>query len=209
MKYPVSVAFPIPFPTRLCIKANNLCYKFFFKKFGATNSPKIIYSSPRSRTSLLSMAVGSCAISSDDLVVKSPTDRRLYRFVQLPNGLCALLVHDPEIYSDEPSGDPKLDNTEEEEEEDDEDDEEEEGSDEGDEDSGEEDDDEEDEDEQVKESRGSAQKKVSCLATGCSELELKILEIYSLQCFLCFFNCVLLAGRGSTVCGNGKFLGSL
>lgn len=38
--------------------------------------------------------------SSDDVVVKSPNDRRLYRFIQLENGLSALLVHDPEIYPD-------------------------------------------------------------------------------------------------------------
>ncbi|XP_010522008.1 PREDICTED: nardilysin-like [Tarenaya hassleriana] len=38
--------------------------------------------------------------SSDDVVVKSPNDRRLYRTIELENGLCALLVHDPEIYPD-------------------------------------------------------------------------------------------------------------
>ncbi|WOL14776.1 nardilysin-like [Canna indica] len=36
----------------------------------------------------------------DDVVVKSPTDRKSYRFLHLPNGLCAVLVHDPEIYPD-------------------------------------------------------------------------------------------------------------
>lgn len=36
----------------------------------------------------------------DDVVIKSPTDRRSYRIVHLPNGLCAVLVHDPEIYPD-------------------------------------------------------------------------------------------------------------
>ncbi|KAL8549034.1 hypothetical protein ACS0TY_008056 [Phlomoides rotata] len=160
-------AFPIPFPTRLCINTNNLCYRYLFKKFGATNSPKINYSSPRSRTSLLTMTVGSCAISSDDVVVKSPTDRRLYRYIQLTNGLCALLVHDPEIYSDEPSGDPKTDNSEEEDGDED-DEEEEEDSDEGEEDSGEDDDDDE-ENEDVKESKGSAQKKAAaalCVGMG-------------------------------------------
>ncbi|KAL6967814.1 nardilysin [Sarracenia purpurea var. burkii] len=44
------------------------------------------------------MAVGGCTLSSDDIVIKSPTDRRLYRYIQLQNGLCALLIHDPEIY---------------------------------------------------------------------------------------------------------------
>lgn len=48
------------------------------------------------------MAVGGgCTFSSDDIVVKSPNDRRLYRYIVLPNGLCALLVHDPEICSDD------------------------------------------------------------------------------------------------------------
>ncbi|KAK1270924.1 Zinc-metallopeptidase, peroxisomal [Acorus gramineus] len=38
--------------------------------------------------------------SSNDLVMKSPTDKRLYRILRLPNGLSALLVHDPEIFPD-------------------------------------------------------------------------------------------------------------
>lgn len=38
--------------------------------------------------------------SSDTVVIKSPNDRRLYRVVQLHNGLVALLVHDPQIYPD-------------------------------------------------------------------------------------------------------------
>ncbi|XP_057953275.1 nardilysin-like isoform X2 [Malania oleifera] len=48
------------------------------------------------------MAVGRSTSSSDDVVVKSPNDRRLYRYIQLENGLSALLVHDPEIYPDGP-----------------------------------------------------------------------------------------------------------
>ncbi|XP_030537462.1 nardilysin-like [Rhodamnia argentea] len=80
------------------------------------------------------------AFSSDDVVVKSPNDRRLYRLIHLHNGLCALLVHDPEIYpdgtapaqSDDDNEDFDEDDDEEEEEgsqggEDDDDDEEEEG----------------------------------------------------------------------------------
>lgn len=39
----------------------------------------------------------SSTFSSDDIVIKSPNDRRLYRLIQLHNGLSALLVHDPEI----------------------------------------------------------------------------------------------------------------
>lgn len=103
------------------------------------------------------MAVGTCAISSDDVIVKSPTDRRLYRFIQLPNGLCALLVHDPEIYSGEPSGDGKTEDEDEEDDED-EDDEEDEEDDEYSEEEGE-DSDEDDETEEVK--KGPTQKKVS------------------------------------------------
>uniref|UniRef100_A0A1D1XVB1 Insulin-degrading enzyme n=1 Tax=Anthurium amnicola TaxID=1678845 RepID=A0A1D1XVB1_9ARAE len=41
---------------------------------------------------------GSVVSKSDDVVIKSPTDRRLYRLLHLSNGLCALLVHDPEIF---------------------------------------------------------------------------------------------------------------
>jgi len=43
------------------------------------------------------------ASDRDDVVLKSPNDRRLYRLLQLPNGLRALLVHDPEIYPEGPS----------------------------------------------------------------------------------------------------------
>nr|XP_027091260.1 nardilysin-like isoform X1 [Coffea arabica] len=46
------------------------------------------------------MAIAGCTFSSDHIVIKSPNDRRLYRYIQLSNGLCALLVHDPEIYSE-------------------------------------------------------------------------------------------------------------
>ncbi|KAL0389128.1 UNVERIFIED_CONTAM: Nardilysin-like [Sesamum calycinum] len=93
------------------------------------------------------MAVGGCAFSSDDVVVKSPTDRRLYRFIQLTNGLCALLVHDPEIYSDQPAGNTKPENMESELEEEDE---EEDGEEEDDEEEEEEEDDEEEEEEMRK-----------------------------------------------------------
>ncbi|KAL5582861.1 hypothetical protein UlMin_015303 [Ulmus minor] len=48
------------------------------------------------------MASARCTFSSDDIVIKSPNDRRLYRVIQLDNGLSALLVHDPEIYPDGP-----------------------------------------------------------------------------------------------------------
>ncbi|KAL6902039.1 hypothetical protein ACP4OV_004915 [Aristida adscensionis] len=43
----------------------------------------------------------AAAVSRDDeLVIKSPSDKRSYRVLRLANGLCALLVHDPEIYAD-------------------------------------------------------------------------------------------------------------
>lgn len=43
----------------------------------------------------------AAAVSRDDeLVTKSPNDQRSYRLLRLANGLCALLVHDPEIYAD-------------------------------------------------------------------------------------------------------------
>lgn len=48
------------------------------------------------------MAVGDVTFSSDDTVKKSPNDQRLYRYIELQNGLCALLVHDPEIYAPGP-----------------------------------------------------------------------------------------------------------
>ncbi|KAK2386573.1 Insulinase (Peptidase family M16) family protein [Trifolium repens] len=76
--------------------------------------------------------------SSDDVVLKSPNDSRLYRLIHLENGLQALLVHDPEIY---PEGPPKTDAMDEDEEEEDDDEEDEE-------DGMDEDDDEEDEDEE-------------------------------------------------------------
>ncbi|KAK4370214.1 hypothetical protein RND71_009689 [Anisodus tanguticus] len=50
------------------------------------------------------MAVCGPAFTTDDIVEKSPNDKRLYRYMQLLNGLCALLVHDPDIYPDGHSG---------------------------------------------------------------------------------------------------------
>ncbi|MFS7964629.1 putative insulysin [Helianthus anomalus] len=94
------------------------------------------------------MVAGASDFSSDDIVVKSPNDRRLYRYIKLPNGLCALLVHDPDIYADGPPETVTPDDVSE-----DDDDEDEDEEDDDDEESGEEeDDDDEDEDEE----RGSA-----------------------------------------------------
>jgi len=71
------------------------------------------------------MGMKGASDHDDNVVLKSPNDRRLYRLLHLPNGLRALLVHDPEIY---PEGPPKHapEEDEVEEEEEDEDDEEEE-----------------------------------------------------------------------------------
>ncbi|GAB2274251.1 hypothetical protein Dimus_009016 [Dionaea muscipula] len=44
------------------------------------------------------MAKGGVTLSSDEVVIKSPNDERLYRYLELHNGLTALIVHDPEIY---------------------------------------------------------------------------------------------------------------
>ncbi|KAE9594482.1 putative insulysin [Lupinus albus] len=64
--------------------------------------------------------IPTITFSSDDVVLKSPNDRRLYRLLQLQNGLRALLVHDPEIY---PQGPPKYDAQNDEDEEDEDEDE--------------------------------------------------------------------------------------
>ena len=78
---------------------------------------------------------GGVTFSSDDVVLKSPNDRRLYRLIHLSNGLQALLVHDPEIYPQGPPPEPQHeDDEEEEEDEDEEEDDEEEEEEEGDED---------------------------------------------------------------------------
>ena len=101
------------------------------------------------------MASSACTFSSDDIVIKSPNDSRLFRLIELENGLQALLVHDPEIY---PDGRPKslengheinedLDEEEEDEDEDEEDDEEDED-----------DDDEEEEEEEDHEVKGKGKK---------------------------------------------------
>ncbi|PNY01597.1 insulin-degrading enzyme-like protein [Trifolium pratense] len=82
--------------------------------------------------------------SSDDVVLKSPNDSRLYRLIHLENGLQALLVHDPEIY---PEGPPKTETIEEDEEEEEDDEEDEE-------DGMDDDDDEEEEDEEDEEEDG-------------------------------------------------------
>ena len=46
------------------------------------------------------MSVTKAVSSLDSVVVKSPNDRRVYRVIELENGLSALLIHDPDIYLD-------------------------------------------------------------------------------------------------------------
>ncbi|KAF8397117.1 hypothetical protein HHK36_016024 [Tetracentron sinense] len=89
--------------------------------------------------------------SLDNIVIKAPTDKRLYRVVHLPNGLCALLVHDPEIFPDGPpepseaiANRDKMEQEEESEDDEEDDDDDEEDDDDDDEEEGEEDEDEED-----------------------------------------------------------------
>ncbi|CAG7900169.1 unnamed protein product [Brassica rapa] len=102
----------------------------------------------------------------DNVVVKSPNDRRLYRVIELENGLSALLIHDPDIYpegyaADQMDEDDDEDGEEEEEEDSDgsyEDDEEDEEG------------DEDDEDEDEVEGKGDQQTKKAaaamCVAMG-------------------------------------------
>ncbi|GMP89949.1 hypothetical protein CsSME_00041296 [Camellia sinensis var. sinensis] len=112
------------------------------------------------------MAVGGCTSSSDDIVIKSPTDRRLYRYVQLKNGLCALLVHDPEIYPDGALEQSKIasENEDEEVEDEDEDDDEGEESEEEDEDNEEDEDEDEAGEAKTKAKKGASQTKQAAAA---------------------------------------------
>ncbi|KAK9727334.1 hypothetical protein RND81_05G274200 [Saponaria officinalis] len=87
------------------------------------------------------MRVRGVRFSSDVLVKKSPNDRRSYRYLQLHNGLSALLVHDPDIYAEH--DEQEEDGEDEEEDEDEDEDDDEDGDDDEDD---EEEDDEEDED---------------------------------------------------------------
>ncbi|XP_078435815.1 insulinase (Peptidase family M16) family protein [Wolffia australiana] len=47
-------------------------------------------------------SAGLVVAKSDSAVIKSPNDKRQYRLLHLANGLCAVLVHDPEIFPDGP-----------------------------------------------------------------------------------------------------------
>ncbi|XP_062015167.1 nardilysin-like [Rosa rugosa] len=108
--------------------------------------------------------------SSDDVVLKSPNDRRLYRLIKLENGLTALLVHDPEIGDSQlPMGSEEAEMEEEEEEEegmeeDEEDDDEEDEDSEGEDEEMDEDDEGEDEDGLKKKKGGDSQTKKAAAA---------------------------------------------
>ncbi|XP_056847998.1 nardilysin-like isoform X2 [Raphanus sativus] len=65
----------------------------------------------------------------DNVVVKSPNDRRLYRVIELENGLSALLIHDPDIYPEGFPADGQIQMDEDDEEDGEEEEEEEEDSD--------------------------------------------------------------------------------
>lgn len=111
------------------------------------------------------MVAGGLKYSSDSVVIKPPNDRRLYRVIELHNGLVALLVHDPQIYPDGLSQDSHLlvkSEPEAEEDEDDEDEDGDEDDDEEDEDEDEEDEEEEEEEKQI-EDKSSQTKKVFLL----------------------------------------------
>nr|CAB3500894.1 unnamed protein product [Digitaria exilis] len=109
----------------------------------------------------------AAAVSRDDeLVIKSPNDQRSYRVLRLANGLCALLVHDPEIYADgyppqasKAHEDEEDEEMEEEEGEDDEesDEDDEEYSDEGDDDDGDDDDEEDGSEPKRRKEKGGAE----------------------------------------------------
>ncbi|PRQ34773.1 putative nardilysin [Rosa chinensis] len=107
--------------------------------------------------------------SSDDVVLKSPNDRRLYRLINLENGLTALLVHDPEIGDSQLSkGSEEAEMEEEEEEEgmeeDEKDDDEEDEDSEGEDEEMDEDDEGEDEDGLKKKKGGDSQTKKAAAA---------------------------------------------
>ncbi|KAK8601376.1 hypothetical protein V6N13_058910 [Hibiscus sabdariffa] len=112
--------------------------------------------------------------SSDGVVIKSANDRRLYRVIQLENGLVALLVHDPQIYPDGlPHASHLLDKTEPEggtEDEDEDEDEYEDGDEDEDEDDEDEDEDEADADadneKQIEEKAAQSKKAAAAMCVG-------------------------------------------
>ncbi|KAL9320134.1 hypothetical protein ACSQ67_011973 [Phaseolus vulgaris] len=83
---------------------NNAHNRFFAARpRSRTLHPHFLHNRKGKKQPLI-MGMKKGASDHDDVVLKSPNDRRLYRLLRLPNGLRALLVHDPEIY---PEGPPK------------------------------------------------------------------------------------------------------
>jgi nardilysin len=115
----------------------------------------------------------AAAVSRDDeLVIKSPNDQRSYRLLRLANGLCALLVHDPEIYADgyppqasKPREDEEMEEVDEEDEDGD-DDSEEYSDEEGEDDDGEEDEEEDEGESKRRKVKGGAEPIVKKVAMG-------------------------------------------
>jgi nardilysin len=100
----------------------------------------------------------------DNVVVKSPNDRRLYRVIELENGLCALLIHDPDIYPEGSVPDQIDEDDEDGEEEDSDGSSEDDDDDEDDEEDGEGDEEDEDEDEDEVKGKGDHQTKKAAAA---------------------------------------------
>ncbi|KAK6246743.1 hypothetical protein QUC31_018308 [Theobroma cacao] len=119
------------------------------------------------------MVAGGLKYSSDSVVIKPPNDRRLYRVIELHNGLVALLVHDPQIYPDGLSQDSHLlvkSEPEAEEDEDDEDEDGDEDDDEEDEDEDEEDEEEEEEEKQIEDKSSQTKKAAAAMCVGFGSL---------------------------------------
>ena len=132
----------------------------------------------------------AAAVSRDDeLVVKSPSDKRSYRLLRLANGLCALLVHDPEIYADggpapKPSEDVDMEDGDDDE--DDEDDGEEYSDEDGDDDEDEDDEEECEDDEDGNEPKRKKEK-------GGSEPVIKKVAMASVPTYLCLLYSIVFA----------------
>jgi len=158
-----------PSPSMFKIAAAFGVCKIVSPSFQKPLSLGITFSPQTQRKKERETMVALCVSRSDDVVIKSPNDKRLYRVIELENGLCALLVHDPEIYPDgvpDESGtvEYRENDVEEEEDDDDEDDDEEEEDDE----EGEEEEEEEEENSEGEEEKGKGgaslqTKKVSLL----------------------------------------------
>jgi len=157
-----------PSPSMFKIAAAFGVCKIVSPSFQKPLSLGITFSPQTQRKKERETMVALCVSRSDDVVIKSPNDKRLYRVIELENGLCALLVHDPEIYPDgvpDESGTVEYgeNDVEEEEDDDDEDDDEEEEDDEEGEEEEEEEENSEGEEEKGKGGASLQTKKVSLL----------------------------------------------